>query len=156
MVSSSLFKVFGMTRPGIEPRSPGPLANTLTAGPMSRSHTPIYIIIIMSLCEHESSWPSLTTRLYRPLLPGGLPGYILYQRRAVICRFLQVVLPLLVHVKGSTELCYLWVRPYFSNSVPHVWFIEKAQFSWWVLGGRIAAVLRVVASRTCSIHLAVF
>ena len=28
------FKVFGMTRPGIEPRSPGPLANTLTAGPM--------------------------------------------------------------------------------------------------------------------------
>ena len=25
-----------MTRPGIEPRSPGPLANTLTAGPMSR------------------------------------------------------------------------------------------------------------------------
>ena len=36
MVSSSIFKVFGMTRPGIEPRSPGPLANTLTAGPMSR------------------------------------------------------------------------------------------------------------------------
>ena len=35
MVSSSIFKVFGMTRPGIEPRSPGPLANTLTAGPMS-------------------------------------------------------------------------------------------------------------------------
>ena len=24
-----------MTRPGIEPRSPGPLANTLTASPMS-------------------------------------------------------------------------------------------------------------------------
>ena len=36
MVSSSIFKVFGMTRPGIEPRYPGPLANTLTAGPMSR------------------------------------------------------------------------------------------------------------------------
>ena len=33
VVSSSIFKVFGMTRPGIEPRSPGPLANTLTAGP---------------------------------------------------------------------------------------------------------------------------
>ena len=28
-VSSTIFKVFGMTRPGIEPRSPGPLANTL-------------------------------------------------------------------------------------------------------------------------------
>ena len=34
-----------MTRPGIEPRPPGPLANTLTAGPMSRFihiHTYIY------------------------------------------------------------------------------------------------------------------
>ena len=30
------FEVFGMTRPGIEPRSPGSLANTLTTGPMSR------------------------------------------------------------------------------------------------------------------------
>ena len=29
------FSVFGMTRPGIEPRSPGPLANTLTIMPMS-------------------------------------------------------------------------------------------------------------------------
>ena len=28
MVSSSIFKVFGMTRPGIEPRSPGPLAKS--------------------------------------------------------------------------------------------------------------------------------
>ena len=34
-----------MTRPGIEPRSPGPLANTLTAGPMSRSEWYIYIMI---------------------------------------------------------------------------------------------------------------
>ena len=33
--SSTIFKVFGMTQPGIEPRSPGPLANTLTAGPIS-------------------------------------------------------------------------------------------------------------------------
>ena len=29
------FKVFGMIRPGIEPRSPGPLANTLPTRPMS-------------------------------------------------------------------------------------------------------------------------
>ena len=27
-ISSTIFKVFGMTRPGIEPRSPGPLANS--------------------------------------------------------------------------------------------------------------------------------
>ena len=31
-VSSSIFKVFGMTRSGIEPRPPGPLANTLGKG----------------------------------------------------------------------------------------------------------------------------
>ena len=35
-VSSTIFKVFGMTRPGIEPRSPGPLANTLPTWPMSQ------------------------------------------------------------------------------------------------------------------------
>ena len=44
VVSSSIFKVFGMTRPGIEPRSPGPLANTLTAGPM-----------LLVLCLYTSS-----------------------------------------------------------------------------------------------------
>ena len=35
-VSSTIFKVFGMTQPGIEPRSPGPLANILPTRPMSR------------------------------------------------------------------------------------------------------------------------
>ena len=35
-VSSTIFKVFGMTRPGIEPRSPGSLTNTLPTRPMSR------------------------------------------------------------------------------------------------------------------------
>ena len=35
-VSSTIFKVFGMMQPGIEPTSPGPLANTLPTGPMSR------------------------------------------------------------------------------------------------------------------------
>ena len=29
-------KVFGVTRPGIEPQPPGPLAHTLPTGPMSR------------------------------------------------------------------------------------------------------------------------
>ena len=33
--SSTIFWVFGMTWPGIEPRSPGSLANTLTIMPMS-------------------------------------------------------------------------------------------------------------------------
>ena len=36
-VLSTIFKVFGMTRPGIETRSLGPLANTLPTWKMSRS-----------------------------------------------------------------------------------------------------------------------
>ena len=34
--SITTFLVFGITWPGIEPRSPGPMANTLTARPMDR------------------------------------------------------------------------------------------------------------------------
>ena len=49
VVSSSIFKVFGMTRPGIEPRSPGPLANTLTAGPIGF----VNILLITFLNEPE-------------------------------------------------------------------------------------------------------
>ena len=35
-VSSTIFKVFGMTRPGIEPQSPRTLANTLPIRPMNQ------------------------------------------------------------------------------------------------------------------------
>ena len=35
-VSSTIFKVFGITWPGIEPRSPGSLANTLLTRPMRK------------------------------------------------------------------------------------------------------------------------
>ena len=34
--SSTIFLVFGVTRPGIEPRSPGPLAHTLLIRLMAR------------------------------------------------------------------------------------------------------------------------
>ena len=61
------------------------------------------IIIIMSCRLHGSSWPSPGTHLYRPLLPVSLRGYIQYQHRAVVYRFLPVVLPLLIHVKGYHE-----------------------------------------------------
>ena len=56
--------------------------------------------IIMSHRQHGSPWPSLATRLYHPLLPVGLQGYILYRHRAVVYRINLVVLPLFVHVNG--------------------------------------------------------
>ena len=43
VVSSTTFKVFGMTQPGIEPRSPGPLADTQSSRPMSRIKLYIHI-----------------------------------------------------------------------------------------------------------------
>ena len=38
-------KLFGMTRPGIEPMSPGPLGNTLSTRPMSR-----YSLLVTVIC----------------------------------------------------------------------------------------------------------
>ena len=84
--------------------------------------------IIMLRCQHISPWPSLATRLYRPSFLGGLLGYILYRHRAVVYRFQLVVLPLLVHVKGSTGIYRLWVRPYFSSSVLYVWLSNLDSF----------------------------
>ena len=81
------------------------------------------IIIIMSRHQHGYTWASLATPPYRPLLSAGLQGNIPYRHRAAVCRFELVVLPLLVHVKGSTGVHLLWARPYFSSSVLHVWFI---------------------------------
>ena len=80
-------------------------------------------IIIMSRYQHGYPWPSLATPPYHPLLPAGLQSYIPCQHRAAVCRFELVVLPLPVHMKGSTGVHHLWARPYFSSSVLHVWFV---------------------------------
>ena len=53
-VSSTIFKVFGMTRPGMEPRSPGPLANTLPTSPcvwvrVRTTRVCVYVCVCVSL-----------------------------------------------------------------------------------------------------------
>ena len=60
------------------------IANTLGKD-MNSINLPI--IIIMSRCQHEYPWPFFATLPYRPLLPAGLQGYILYRHRAAVCRF---------------------------------------------------------------------
>ena len=89
----------------------------------------IYIYIYMCVC-HPQVAPSARISLtltrhppYRPLLPTGLQGYILYRHRAGVCRFELVVPPLLGYVKGSTGIHHLWARPFFSSSIQHVWFV---------------------------------
>ena len=79
--------------------------------------------------QHGTSWPTLATRLYHPLLPVDLP---------CICTELLYIgsswssLPLLVHVKGSTGVCRLWVLPYFSSSVPNAWLVGKYIYSIFI------------------------
>ena len=51
-------KVFGMTRPGIEPRSPRPLANTLPTRPMSRLHMRVYNAICNGIQNYVLTNPS--------------------------------------------------------------------------------------------------
>ena len=79
--------------------------------------SPVIMIIIMSHHQHGSPCPSHAAPHYGPLLPAGPQGYISYRHRAAVCRFELVVLPLLVHVKGSTGVHY------FSSSVSLVWFV---------------------------------
>ena len=45
-VLSTIFKVFGMTRPGIKPTSPGSLANTLPTRTMSRYNNCSYLLLL--------------------------------------------------------------------------------------------------------------
>ena len=78
------------------------------------------VFIIMSHHQHGYPRPFLATPRYRPLLPAGLQGYILYRHRAPVCRFELVVQPLLGHVLGSTGVHHLLARPYFSSSIPHL------------------------------------
>ena len=61
----------------------------------------------MSRHQHGYPWPSLATPPYRPLLPAGIQSYILFRHRAAAYRFYLVVLPLIVHVKGSIGLQHL-------------------------------------------------
>ena len=119
-VSSTIFKVFGMTPPGIEPGSPRLLANTLPTKPYI---TLIIIIIIKSCRQTGYPWPSLATSPYRSLLLAGLQGYIPYPHRAAVCMFELVVLLLLGHMWGSIGVHHWWVRPCFSSSVLRVSFV---------------------------------
>ena len=52
--SSTIFWVFGMTRPGIELRSPGPLANT-TYSPNGPIYKQIIIAVVMPIFREIST-----------------------------------------------------------------------------------------------------
>ena len=76
--------------------------------------------------------------------------------RAAVDKFWLVVQSLLISVKGFRGARHSWVCPYFSNSVPHVFFVLFGWFKRWEGGGSIAAALWNVASRICSLQLTAF
>ena len=84
----------------------------------------IIIIIIMSCRQHRYPWHSLATSPYYSPLLAGLQGYIPYPHIAAVCMFVLVVLLLLGHMRGSIGVHHWWVRPCFSSSVLHVWFVK--------------------------------
>ena len=111
------------------------------------------IIIIMSHYQHGSPWPSPATLLYRPSLPVGLQGYILYPHRPVLCMFQLVVLPLLVHMRGSTRVCHLCLSLLLQQCPACLVRLILIVFVMLV-GDCTAAALLGAASRTCSMFLA--
>ena len=80
-VSSTTFKVFGMTQPGSEPRSPGPLANTLPTRPMRQFKVKLATIVEGS---QKAPFSIATTPSYRegrysfPWIAPLYPWYIPY------------------------------------------------------------------------------
>ena len=65
MASCTIFWVFGMTRPKIEPRSLGPLANTLLIRPMARLTILLCVIFrVLHLCLFWSQCRLLPHRAY--------------------------------------------------------------------------------------------
>ena len=67
-ISSTIFKVFGVTRPGIEPWSLGPLVNTLPSGPMKTNKQKSQgtrVVIVKALdCRSVVSEFELHSRYY--------------------------------------------------------------------------------------------
>ena len=88
-----------------------------------KSHYYVHFQISHHSHHHIAIQARISLTLSRPSPLADLQGYILYRHRAVVYRLLLVVLPLLVHAMGSTGVCRLWVRPYFSDSVWHIWLV---------------------------------
>ena len=49
--------------------------------------------------QRRSPWPSPATLLYRPSLPVGLQGYILYRYRAVVWNIENIVIIVIKHLE---------------------------------------------------------
>ena len=126
--SSTIFKVFGMTRPGIEPRSPGPLANTLTARPMSEIYIYIYIYIYPQTNCFVVSQVFSVARLARCFKLGLKPSWLYINQisypRAII---------ILSVSKGIFYIYnfYIYTVSYWSAPCSHIKWNLQNDFKLW-------------------------
>ena len=65
------FRVFGMIRPGIEPRSPGPLVNTLLIRPGHFSYDPQLVIVDHRMTESTDESLVSVTKILKLILRWG-------------------------------------------------------------------------------------
>ena len=87
-VSSTIFKVFGMTRPEMELRSPGPLANTLPARSMGR----YWIILALNNIE----WYNINNI-------AQIKGIVYVKIIKIIILYFFMCTP---HTHKYTQICY--------------------------------------------------
>ena len=80
-----------------------------------------------------ASYGETFRHLFNPSFLAGLLDNIQCPYRAVVNKFLLVVLHMRVCVKGSAEKRHLWVRPYFSNSP--AWLVHLIWMGF-EMGGR--------------------
>ena len=114
-VSSTIFKFFGMTRPGIEPRSPEPLENTLSTRPMGIICSSLYILRAFVLLHPYS--PHFWLVLF----------LLLFSSNIVCLRYLLSVKPC---ASSSVSLFYdphFWIPPLYS--LRSVWSILQGSLS---------------------------
>ena len=112
-----------------KPFSMAPSANK--ANTHTRTYKYLYISSSSSSCRAGSTdipdplsplFP-IVHRLWYYLPLVGLLDYIPHPHIVAECMFVLVVLLLLGHMSGSIRVHHLWVRPCFSSSVLHVWFV---------------------------------
>ena len=126
--SSTIFWVFGMTRHGIEPWSPGPLANTLLIRPMARPYETIFDAIrrdsvsffefpISSYVQVFTCKISLVRRLRYP--PSCFSSHFCFVVIAILLIFMLIVLFLVAII--SLFISILCSQRVFVLLHLHIW-----------------------------------
>ena len=138
VASSTNFWVFGMTRPGIEPGSPGPLANTLLCNVYLGSILTISFYIPGLRIHHSDLKTTLSNRVFKLIkIPCWLTcincaglylnlsikeeihwQYYLVSKLKLATR--RLPFQLLLHWSVGESYSFLWIAPLYPWYVPYI------------------------------------